>query len=138
MNATYVRKEWSAICDKVTREKPQFIKRTRDKMFLSDFNVLMELLSVYSFTAERFVEYDGSVTLSLVEIDLVENGADEQEAKYNLAKGIIEYSEIFYEDFPYWASAPNRRPHIPYVFKALIINDVKKIGDLIQCLTGKN
>ena len=60
MNATEVRKEWSAVCDSVIREKPKFIKRTRDYMFLSDINTLNDLLSAYQFTAEYFVEEDDS------------------------------------------------------------------------------
>ena len=32
-----------------------------------------EILKAYKFTAERFSEEDGSVTLSLCEIDIIEN-----------------------------------------------------------------
>ena len=138
INATDVRNDWSAVVDSVIREKPKFIKRTRDYMFLSDIKVIENLLSAYTFTAEEFLEDDGSVTLSLNEIDLVENGRDKQEAVFNLAKGILEYAEIFYDDFEDWSSAPNRKPHIPYVFKALILNDAEKIGGLIVCRPGKN
>ena len=78
--ATTVRKEWSAVCDSVIHNKPKFIKRTRDRMWFSNLDTMSEILSAYHFTAQRFVENDGSVTLSLNEIDLVENGKDEQEA----------------------------------------------------------
>ena len=78
--ATTVRKEWSAVCDSVIHNKPKFIKRTRDRMWFSNLDTMSEILSAYHFTAQRFVEDDGSVTLSLNEIDLVENGKDEQEA----------------------------------------------------------
>ena len=78
--ATTVRKEWSAVCDSVIHNKPKFIKRTRDRMWFSNLDTMSEILSAYDFTAQRFIEIDGSVTLSLNEIDLVENGKDEQEA----------------------------------------------------------
>ena len=78
--ATTVRKEWSAVCDSVIHNKPKFIKRTRDRMWFSNLDIMSQILSAYHFTAQRFVENDGSVTLSLNEIDLVENGKDEQEA----------------------------------------------------------
>jgi hypothetical protein len=39
----------------------------------------------------KIIEEDGSVTLSLNEIDLVENGSDEQSARINLGKAILEY-----------------------------------------------
>ena len=76
--ATNVRKEWSAVCDSVVHEKPKFIKRTRDKLWFSNLDTMTEILSAYKFTAEKYIEDDGSITLSLNEIDLVENGENEQ------------------------------------------------------------
>lgn len=137
LNSTDVRNEWSTIIDSVIREKPKFIKRTRDYMFLTNINVLESILSAYSFTAQKFTEHDGSITLSLNEIDLVENGKNEHDTKMKLAKAIIEYSEDFYNEFTLWSTAPNRKSHIPYIFKVLIINDVNKIGDMILCQAGK-
>jgi hypothetical protein len=138
MNATDVRKDWSEVVDKVIREKPQFIKRTRDYLMLSDVNFMESLLDAYHFTAKEETEDDGSITLSLNEIDLVENGKDEKEAKRKLAESILEYSENFYTDFNYWGTAPNRKAHIPYVFKALILGNAAKIGELVTCQSGKN
>lgn len=137
MSATDVRKEWSAIVDSTVRIKPQFFKRTRDFCFLSDFSFMEELLEGYSFSATQMTEKDGSVTLSLNELDLVENGKDETEARMKLASSILEYAEDYYNDFSYWGTAPNRRAHIPYVFKALFIRDVQRIGESIQCQAGK-
>ena len=82
-------------------------------------------------------EADGSITLALNEIDLVENGINENEARAKLANAILEYAQDYYNDFAYWGSAPNRRSHIPYVFKALFIGDTRKIGENIRCLVGK-
>lgn len=137
MTATEVRKEWSKVVDATVRSKPQFIKRTRDYMMLSDVHLITELLSVYTFTAIKEVEDDGSITLSLNEIDLVENGKTEEEAKHNLAASILEYAEDYYKDFNYWNSAPNRKVHLPYVLKALILDDVEKIGESIECQNGE-
>lgn len=138
LNATDVRKEWSMVIDNAVREKPQFIRRTRDYMMLADIDFLMVLLESYTFSAKVFNEDDDSVTLELNEIDLVANGKDEEEAKENMAREIIDYAEEFYREFNYWSIAPNRKAHIPYVFKALILDDVKKIGDLILCQNGEN
>lgn len=137
-NATDVRKKFSQIIDITVREKPQFIKRTRDYLFLSDIRFLDTLLSAYDFTARKFIEDDGSVTLSLNEIDLAENAATEESARRQLAQSIIEYAEDFYNEFNTWSAAPNRKKHIPLVFKALIIDDVDKIGELIQCQNGQS
>jgi hypothetical protein len=137
MNATQARNEWSSVVDTVIREKPQFIKRTRDYMILSNIDTFESFLAAYSFHAKVFAEDDGSVTLSLDEIDLAENGVDEHEAKIKLAKAIHEYAEDYYDDFAYW-SRGNRKAHLPYVFRALILNDVEKIGGLIECRHGES
>ena len=136
--ATTVRKEWSAVCDSVIHNKPKFIKRTRDKMWFSNLETMSEILEAYQFTAKKFIEEDGSVTLSLNEIDLVENGKDEQEARLNLANAILEYSMEYYNEYEMYSHSPNRKKHIPYRFKALIIDNSEKIGEIIQCQDGKN
>ena len=98
--------------------------------------LMEELLAGYSYSATRMDEEDGSVTLSLKEFDLAENGRDEEDARMKLASAILEYAEEFYEDFAYWESAPNRRA-LPYVFKALLMRDAKKLGESIRCQAGK-
>ena len=138
INATDVRRNWSMVSDAVIREKPQFIKRTRDYMMLSSMDFVQELLSGYNFTAAEFTEEDGSITLSLNELDIAENAATESEAKLKLAKAVLEYAHDFYDDFAYWSKAPNRRGHIPYVFKALLLDNVQKIGESIECLHGRS
>jgi len=136
INATQARNEWSSIVDTTIREKPQFIKRTRDKLILADINLISELLSAYTFSANVFKEDNGSVTMSLNEIDLVENGDDEQDALYKLATSILEYAEDYYSDFLYW-SRGDRASHKPYVLKALISNDIIEIGSMIKCHPGE-
>lgn len=136
--ATTVRKEWSAVCDSVIHEKPKFIKRTRDKMWFSNLEIISELLEVYHFSATKYIEDDGSITLSLNEIDLLENGKDEQEACLNMGNAILEYALDYYNEYEMYSRSPNRKKHIPYIFKALIIDNPEKIGDMLQCQDGKN
>lgn len=136
--ATTVRKEWSAVCDSVIHEKPKFIKRTRDKMWFSNLETMSEILQAYQFTALKYIEDDGSVTLSLNEIDLVENGLNEQDARLKLGKAILEYSYDYYNEYEIYSHSPNRKGHIPYIFRALIIDNPEKIGDILQCQNGKN
>ena len=135
--ATDVRKEWSYFCDKVTREKPVFIKRTRDKIWMSDLDLLKDILEIYSFNATRYIEPDGSITLSSDELDLIENGLTDEDAKLKLGAAILEYAEDYYAEFELYSRAPNRKAHIPYIIKALIIGDGDKIGRSILCHDGK-
>lgn len=136
--ATAVRREWSAVCDSVIHEKPKFIKRTRDKMWFSNLDTMSEILQAYQFSAIKYQEEDGSVTLSLNEIDLIENGADEKEARIKLGGAILEYSLEYYNEYEKYSHSPNRRKHIPYIFRALIIDDPEKIGDILQCQDGES
>lgn len=136
--ATTVRKEWSTVCDSVIHQKPKFIKRTRDKMWFSSLETMLEILEAYKFTAKKYIEEDGSVTLSLNEIDLIENAADEKAARLELAKAILEYSFDYYNEYELYSHSPDRKCHIPYIFKALIIDNPEKIGDMLQCQDGKN
>lgn len=138
LNATEVRKDWSSVVDETVRNRPQFFKRTRDHIFMSDFNFIDNLLDVYKFNAKVYKEKDGSYTMSLDDIDIIENGRDREEALNNLAKAILEYAEDFYNEFTYWSSAPNRKKHIPYVFKALVLYEPEKIARSIICRDGKN
>lgn len=138
LNATEVRKEWSSVVDSVVRDKPTFIKRTRDRMWLSNLETMSEILQAYCFTAEKFAEEDGTITLSLNEIGLVENAPTESEAKKMLARSIMEYAAEYYGNYSCYSKAPNRKKHIPYIFKALIIDDIDKLGESIICHDGKN
>mgnify|MGYP000991464859 CR=1 FL=1 len=49
-------------------------------------------LDAYQFTCQKFLEADGSVTLSLNEVDLIENAPTEQKAKLALSQSMLEYA----------------------------------------------
>ena len=136
--ATDVRKDWSSICDSVIHDKPKFIKRTRDKMWFSNLDTMAEILEAYLFTAKRFIEEDGSVTLSLNEIDLIENGSDDSSARHALGDAILDYAVEYYNDYAFYSRSPNRKGHVPYIFKALIMDNPQQIGESILCQDGKN
>ena len=108
-NATTVRKEWSRFFDKAVREKPVFVKRSRDLLYMLNEENLKTILSSYGFMAKKYNEADGSVTLSLNEVDIVSNGKTYELALDNLAKDLIEYSEEYYADFKYWHTSLNRK-----------------------------
>ncbi|MBQ8857091.1 MAG: hypothetical protein IJ024_02980 [Lachnospiraceae bacterium] len=138
INATEVRKEWSSVVDGVVRERPVLVKRTRDKIWLSDVQTMADILNVYQFTAQKFIEEDFSITLSLNEIDLVENAATEEAAKLSLARSIMEYAVEYYEHYAVYSKAPNRKAHMPYVFKALLTDDINLLGEIILCRDGES
>ncbi len=131
--ATAVRKEWSSVCDSVVREKPHFIKRTRDELILSSYETMLSLLRGYHFTVSKCKESDGSISLSLHEMDIVVNGTTIELAKEQMGEAILEYAEEYYENFAFYSHAPNRKDHVPYVMKALLLRDGESIGREIVC-----
>ena len=132
INATDVRRYWSAVVENAVREKPQFIKRTRDFLVLTDVKLMENLLSAYSYTAEKTIQKNGSVTLKLNELDLSENAPTEAEAKNLLGKSILAYAEEYYNQFALLSTAPNEKAYVPYVLKALMIDDGEMIGASIE------
>lgn len=137
-SATEVRRDWSTFFDEAVREKPIFIKRTRDSAVLLGTNFMNLLLEKYEYECTEYKEDDGTITLSADSLDIVENGNTEEEVKIKMAESIYEYALDFYKEFDLWSKASNRKDHIPYVFKALLLKDASKIGEHIICLHGKN
>ena len=136
--ATEVRKNWSEFVDSAERVRPGFIQKTRDRYTLISDEMMLSLLSMSEFTAQEYAEDDGSVTLSLNEIDLAANAPNLPEARVALGNDILEYAEEYYSDFQRYSHSPNRSGHFPYVMKALMIGDGKKIGEELECQAGKN
>ena len=40
------------------------------------------------------------------------------------------------DDYMVYSHSPNRKKHIPYIFKALIIDNPEEIGEMIVCRDG--
>ncbi|GHU23122.1 hypothetical protein FACS1894172_01200 [Spirochaetia bacterium] len=105
-----------------------------DALHFEQFKLIFDS---YIFSAQQFQENDGSITLSLNEIDIVENAPTEQDARLILAQSILHYAEDYINEFDYWYSAPNRKKHFPYILKTLVLNDVHLIGNNIICQHGE-
>ncbi len=50
----------------------------------------------------------------------------------------MEYAMEYYDEYQLYSKSPKRKGHVPYVFKALITDDPKKLGEDIVCQDGKN
>jgi hypothetical protein len=91
--------------EKDVRKKPLFIRRKGDYMILTDINLPEKLPADYHFTAKRFTEDDGSVTLLLNEIDLAENAGTEDGARQLSGRAIKEHADDFHNEFDIWSTA---------------------------------
>lgn len=138
LSSSEVRRDWSRVLDAVIREKPVFIKRTRDYMMLCSTDMVSQLVCGVRIVADQFNEADGSVTLSAADLDIVSNGPDLPSAKAALASDIMEYAEEYYHEFELYSRAPNRKSHLPYVIKALTARSGKELEDAVICQNGKS
>lgn len=137
VNASEVRKNWSMTLDSVVHERPAFISRTHDYVAMLDSNLLIEVFKDYKYHVELDKEQDGSITAYVKELGLVENAKTKEELLPQVADSMKDYALDFYNDFNYWAKAPNRAPQIPYVLKLLVCDNERIIGDMV-CRDGKN
>lgn len=92
-------------------------------------------LDDYRYTSELFLEENKTITLSLNEIDLIVNAENIDAAKRMMAEEILDYAKDFYEEYYIWSKALNRQRHIPYIQKALKINDSEEIANSIIITT---
>jgi len=138
LNSSDVRKDWSSVMDSVVRQKPAFIQRTRDRMMLCTTETISQLVADLKYVAQQFAEDDGSVTLSLIDMDIVANGRTLEEAKQILAQDIRDYAEDYYSDFELYSKAANRKAHLPCVLKALLAKSTKEVEEAIVCQNGKS
>ncbi len=138
VNATDVRKDFGRYIDEIVRTKPIFIKRSRDYFMGISIDMAKELVKDVIFTADKYIEDDDSVTLSLHDFDIVVNGKDESSALDSLIKDIREYALEFYEDMEFWASDINRRKQLKKILKVLLTNDNEELKESIVCQVGRN
>lgn len=132
------RKDWSSVIDSVIRRKPAFIRRTRDYMMLSSIDTIFDLVSSVKYVADEYQEDDGTVTLSLRDMDIVVNSHDIVSAKKLLVQNIMEYAEEYYSSYELYHASPNRKSHLPYVVKALTAKNPDELEEAVLCRHGEN
>ncbi len=138
INASDARREWSSVIDSVVRQRPAFIKRTRDTVIMLSEETVAQMVSDVQFTVTQFQEEDDSITLSLDSLDIISHGEDIKSAKAALAENVMEYAEEYYQEFELYSKAPNRKGHLIYVIKALTAKSSKELEDMLVCQNGKS
>lgn len=120
------------LIDAVIKEKPVVIEKNSQYIFSLPLENMKYLLEPYRFSAAKYEEADGSITLSLHEIDLVVNRPSLEEAVNAMVQELKEYAEEYYENFRLYYSSPNRKNHFPYVLKILITDNTDDIKVIID------
>lgn len=132
LNATDVRKHWSQFNDDVVREGPKFVKRNRDRWAALSSDHLRAAFAHFTFEANFLSEEDGTVTVTLNDFDIVENGDTEEEALGLVVDELIEYAHEYQDNFNLYFNSPNRRDHFPYIMNVLIQEDDEEVKSLIN------
>lgn len=137
LNATDVRRHWGQFNDDVVREGPKFVKRNRDEWAALSTEHLKAAFEHFTFKVEFFPEEDGTVTATLNNFDIVENGDNEEEALDLIADELIKYANDYQDNFNRYFNAPNRKGHFPYIMNVLVQNDSEGVKELIKCQAGE-
>ncbi|QAT60555.1 hypothetical protein EQM13_02665 [Acidilutibacter cellobiosedens] len=138
INATDMRKNFGKYIDEIVRTKPIFVKRSRDCFMGISIEMAKELVKDVTFTVDKYIEKDNSVTLSLNGFDLVVNEKDETTAINSLIKDFREYALEYYKDIEFWSSDMNRRNQMKSILKVLLTDNDEEIRESFVCQVGKN
>jgi predicted RNase H-like HicB family nuclease len=112
------------------REKPLAITRNRDLAFLMSKDHLTMLLEKYIFTVDYERDENGYYSAHLKEIDIVDGGKTIDVMLDNLAKGLMNYANDYFE-FDFYR-AKNRQSHLPYVLHVLVQKDKEAVKKLLM------
>jgi hypothetical protein len=132
---TEARNQFTSVIDRVQRLSPVVVKprkQSESNTYLLNEVLIQQLLEGVTFRVEAIREENGSLTLALDELELYANGETEEEAFEALAGDLIAYAEDYMNDPYRYLSAPNRRPHFPYLFKALLCSSKDEVKQMLK------
>lgn len=136
VNATDVRKEWGNYIDTIVRQKPVFVKRSRDYFACIDIDTLKLLVSNIKFNAEYEYDENNKVVMFIDGYDCVVSGNDVDDAKSKLLYDLREYAQQYFEDSN-WSNDKQRASQIDELLKLTICTDEELLQDFI-CQPLKN
>lgn len=110
-----------------------FVKRYIERRSKEDpgFKKLYEEELQKWIEVEQFVESDGSITLSTVDMDIAVNDYDKIKVYYKLAEELYEYALDYEKEFELYFNAPNRTKHVKQIMGILECSSVEEIQYLI-------
>lgn len=131
LSATDVRKNWSQFNDDIVREGPRFVRRNRDEWAALSSVHLQAAFEHLPITAKVYLEGNGSITMSLDEVDIVENADSVEEALDLIADSLIDYAQEYMDSFSQYFNSPNRKHHLPFVLKVIAQPDYETVKSLV-------
>lgn len=123
------RSRFSRLFDEAVEElRPVLIRRgARQEAVLVSREDLDALLQSFTLRPQVLHEDDGSVTITVDELDWAVNAASVEEAVSALVADLRQYAEDYLERTSLFLRAPNRRSHFPYVLKIVLARDEEEV-----------
>jgi antitoxin YefM len=131
---TEARKDFTSVIDRVQHLLPVVIqprKKSEEPTFLFKQTVVHQLLSEYKFQCTLVDEEEGSYAYWLDPLDIYGYGETKEDAINSLIDDLLLYCEEYTQNPERYLSAPNRKHHLPYVFKVMCCNDPKEIKQML-------
>lgn len=111
---------------------PAIVNRRRAEEVLLLRRDLQEyILQTYAFKPEVLPEEDGSITVSLNEVDIAVNAQTLDEALNELVKELKIYAEDYRNKLQLFLHAPNRRGHFPYILRVWLCDSDQQIKSFL-------
>lgn len=132
ISSSEARKRWADVFSQAVAEgAPVAIERGGDERgLLIGFEELRMLLDRYPFTTETYFEGE-TVTLWLVELQLLGRGDSFDEAHADLTDEVRAYVDEYLADARVYLRAPNRRAHFPWILRAYVADTAGFLGDVL-------
>jgi len=134
IRATEARENYSRVLEDAARVRPQVIRRLRDTIYWISAEHLESMLAPCRLTLHISKDEDGSCFGVFDELDIMDAGKDVAELKDNLAAALREYAEAYMEEFTLYYSSPNRRRHLPYVWRIMMQTDLAGVVGLFDAV----
>jgi len=132
ISATDVRKNWSQFNDDIIREGPRFVRRNRDEWAALSSEHLQAAFDHLPISAIIYYEEDGTITMSLKEIDIVENADSIEDVIDLTADSLIDYAQEYMDSFSKYYNSVNRKAHLPFILKVIAQPDYETVKSLIR------
>ena len=116
ISATDVRKNWSQFNDDIVREGPRFVRRNRDEWAALSSEHLQAAFDHLPISAITYYEEDGTITMTLKEIDIVENADSIEDVIDLIADSLIDYAQEYMDSFSKYYNSANRKAHFVHLF----------------------
>lgn len=84
--------------------------------------------------ANIYNETDGSFTVSLEPIDIIESGNTVEDAINAAVDELKIYAQDYLERFQLFTQAPNRRDHLPFIMRILFASDDDEIKNMLDII----